>query len=70
MSHMVFKAWLILAALRLTVIFRVLMIPTLIRNPDISAAFTAGFVNPSLPNISQRISLLVCVGCLGLICDF
>ena len=46
MSRTVFKACLIFAALLFTIIFCVLMIPALIENPDIIAAFGAGFVNP------------------------
>ena len=46
MNENVFKFCLLLSALLFTIIFRVLVVPPLIKNPDILAAFAAGFVNP------------------------
>lgn len=46
MNQSVFKASLIWAAIVFTGIFCYLVIPPLVENPDIIAAFAAGFVNP------------------------
>jgi hypothetical protein len=55
MSRTVFKACLILVALLLTITFCVLMIPALIENFDIIAAFGAGSVNPFAAGYSTEL---------------
>lgn len=71
MSEGIFRASLLLAAVLFTAIFCVLVIPPLIENPDIIAAFAAGFVNPFAAGYSTDVLfLLVCSGGLGLVRTF
>ncbi len=46
MTEKIFKASISLVAILFTIIFCMVVIPPLIENPDIIAAFAAGFVNP------------------------
>ncbi|MEM7279221.1 MAG: DUF2834 domain-containing protein [Pseudomonadota bacterium] len=58
MSYPVFRTALYVSAIFFTVFFALVIVPPLIRNPDIMGAFAAGFVNPYASGYSTDV--IVC----------
>lgn len=67
MSRKAFRILLYCAALLFTLYFSVVVVPPLIRNPDILGAFAAGFVNPYASGYSTDVIVCWFVLCMWVI---